>query len=614
MLKNNQKPQEETQKANAKEAWKIIKWVFGLFLKILPKVTKTRIAISLALGFQGIVSSYILSKIMDALINSVKNPRAEVLDLLPYLALMFGFNLFTLLLNHIDFISSEEFYEKTDYLLEITLTNKLLDLGIGSLEQPDVNNKIFRAKNSVRSLARYVTQCVDILTYFGILLVSLALLLIYAPVVVPIVAICVIPEFLVDKKYQRKIWNFSLVNTEKTRMAWRNVDQLSSTTDLPEIYINNIYSYLLDKFKNYQDWFVQKRIEIFKSWENWGIPARIMQFISVYAGYLLIFRNLLKGLTSVGSIFFQIRLIQNVQDYLRYITSGFNNILEFTLRIKDFYDIFQMEGSIPNGTQNFPKLNKGPEIKIEDLSFYYPNSEKEVLKNINLTIKPGEKIAIVGENGAGKTTLVKLLCRMYLPTTGRILVDNKNLAHLKSNDWYENLGVLFQEYNTYPQLTLRENIMLGKIESLYKGETLNNDAVKAARDANLLATVGELPNGWDQILDEKYKGGVRLSTGQWQKVAIARMFYRNPPVVIFDEPTASIDAVSEYKIFNKIYEFFTQKTVIIISHRFSTVRNADRIVVLDKGKIAEEGTHDQLIKIEGGIYSKSFELQQRGYI
>lgn len=613
MPKNNEDTQEEIQRADVKEAWKIIKWVFGLFLEILPKVTKTRIAISLTLGFQGIVSSYILSKIVDALITSVKNPQAEVLDLLPYLGLMFGFNLFTLLLHHIDFISAREFDEKTDYLLEIVLTKKLLDLGIGSLEQPEINNKIFRAKSSVGSLARYIIQCVDVLTYLCVLLISLVLLLFYAPIVVPIVAICTIPEFLINQKYQRKIWSFSLSNTEKTRMSWRNIDQLSSTTDLPEIYINNVYSYLLNKFRDFQDWYIQKHMEIYKGWGNWGDLARIIQFIGAYTGYLLIFRNLLKKLTSIGSIFFQVRLIQNVQDYLRYVTSGFNNILEFTLRIKDVYDIFQMKGSIPDGTQDFPKLNKGPEIKIENLSFCYPNSPREVLKDISLTIKPGEKIAIVGENGAGKTTLVKLLCRMYLPTTGKILIDNKNLAHLKSSDWYENLGVLFQEYNTYPQFTLRENIMLGKVGSLYKGEGLNNDAVEAVRDANLLDTVGELPNGWDQILDEKYKGGIRLSTGQWQKVAIARMFYRNPPVVIFDEPTASIDAVSEYKIFNKIYEFFTEKTVIIISHRFSTVRNADRIVVLDKGRIAEEGTHDQLIKMERGIYKKSFELQQRGY-
>ncbi|KKT69349.1 MAG: ABC transporter, ATP-binding/permease protein [candidate division WWE3 bacterium GW2011_GWB1_44_4] len=254
------------------------------------------------------------------------------------------------------------------------------------------------------------------------------------------------------------------------------------------------------------------------------------------------------------------------------------------------------------------KLKEGPKIALDNVSFSYPNSEKRVLNNVSLTIQAGEKVAIVGHNGAGKTTLVKLLCRIYQPTNGKIVVNVDNLSSLALPSWYQNIGVLFQEFNTYPQLSVKENIYIGNAS-----EQVDEVAIRlAAQSADAAAFIDEFPAKFDQILSEKFKGGIRPSTGQWQKLAIARFFYRNAPLVIFDEPTASIDAVSEYNIFNRIYDFFKQKTVIIISHRFSTVRNADRIIVLDHGEIVEEGTHAALMS-NNGYYAKAFTLQAKGY-
>jgi ABC-type multidrug transport system fused ATPase/permease subunit len=245
---------------------------------------------------------------------------------------------------------------------------------------------------------------------------------------------------------------------------------------------------------------------------------------------------------------------------------------------------------------------------MKNIHFSYPNSDKVVFKDFSLNIKSGEKVAIVGHNGAGKTTLVKLLCRIYQPTSGSIEINGQNLHGLKIDSWYKNIGVLFQEFNTYPQLTVKENIWIGN-----SSEPMDEVAVHlAAKSADALPFIEEYPNKFDQILSEKFKGGIRPSTGQWQKLAIARFFYRNAPLVIFDEPTASIDAISEYNIFNKIYSFFKDKTVIIISHRFSTVRNADRIIVLEHGEIIEEGTHNFLMS-NNGYYAKAFNLQARGY-
>ena len=249
-----------------------------------------------------------------------------------------------------------------------------------------------------------------------------------------------------------------------------------------------------------------------------------------------------------------------------------------------------------------------PSIRFKDVSFKYPGADKYVIENLSLDIKPGEKIAIVGENGAGKTTIVKLLSRFYKVDKGAVLLDDININDIKIESWYKNLGVLFQDYNTYPHLTLKENIYLGRS---YEPIDISKIEI-AAHQANVDSFVHDYKKGYDQVLSEKYKGGTRPSTGQWQKIAIARFFYRNSPVVVFDEPTASIDAISEAEIFGKIYDFFKGKTVIIISHRFSTVRNADKIYVLDKGEIIESGNHEELMKLKGK-YHKAFNIQAKGY-
>jgi len=282
--------------------------------------------------------------------------------------------------------------------------------------------------------------------------------------------------------------------------------------------------------------------------------------------------------------------------------------LEQSLQIKDTYNLFQVKPAIADGTKIIPILNSGPKIVFNNVSFIYPEASKKVLKTINLTIQPNEKIAIVGHNGAGKTTLVKLLCRIYRVTKGSININGDNINQLKTASLYKNISALFQDYNMYQQLTVEENITIGDSTKLLEEEKI----IQAVKSADAWDFIEEFPQKMNQILDIRYKGGIRPSTGQWQKLALARLFYRNAPLVIFDEPTAAIDAESEYKIFNEIYNFFENKTVIIISHRFSTVRNADRIIVLDHGEIIEEGSHHDLIE-KGGYYAKSFKLQAEGY-
>jgi ATP-binding cassette subfamily B protein len=241
------------------------------------------------------------------------------------------------------------------------------------------------------------------------------------------------------------------------------------------------------------------------------------------------------------------------------------------------------------------------------VSFAYAGSERLVLHDVSLRLDAGEKIALIGENGAGKTTIVKLLSRLYDPTAGSILLDGVDLREYDLDDLRREIGVIFQDYMRFDML-VRENIGVGRIESLSNADLLHESARRSLADQ----VIRTLPKGYDQMLGRRFDDGVDLSAGQWQKIALARAYMRDAQLIILDEPTASLDARAEYEVFQRFAELTRGKMAVLISHRFSTVRMADRILVLDQGRIVEQGSHDQLLR-RGGQYSELFELQAAGY-
>jgi len=237
----------------------------------------------------------------------------------------------------------------------------------------------------------------------------------------------------------------------------------------------------------------------------------------------------------------------------------------------------------------------------------YPNSTRPVLHNVDLTIAKGEKIALIGANGAGKTTLVKLLARLYEPTQGRILLDGADLRDYAVEDLRREIGVIFQDYMRY-DLLVKENIGFGNLDRLHDRSAIET----AARKGQASEMIARLPDTFDQIVGRRFEGGVDLSGGEWQKIALARAYMRDAQVLILDEPTATLDARAEYEVFLRFAELTQGRTSVLISHRFSTVRMADRILVLSGGEISEQGSHQELVGA-GGLYAELFELQAAGY-
>jgi ATP-binding cassette subfamily B protein len=327
-----------------------------------------------------------------------------------------------------------------------------------------------------------------------------------------------------------------------------------------------------------------------------------------YTAYIYAVWRTVTGVFSFGTLTLLANAIREASSNLQQTFSTLSTIADQALFLTDLIAFFEMRPTIrskPNALPAPRPIVRG--FEFQNVSFRYPGASRLVLNQLNFQLRPGERVALIGENGEGKTTIVKLLCRLYDPVEGRILLDGIDLREYDLEDLYREIGVIFQDYMRY-EMTARENIAVGRIEQLENMALVRESAHKSMAED----VVAKLAGGYDQMLGRRFENGVDLSGGEWQKVALARAYLRDAQVLILDEPTSALDARSEYEVFQRFAELTTGKMAIFISHRFSTVRMADRIVVLEKGRIAEEGDHEALTHL-GGRYAEMFELQAASY-
>jgi len=599
---------EDYRKVSFVEALKISKWGISLYLKNQPAETLLYIITTIVRRMQDIMYTYIFARTLDELIKVLQEENSSVDKMYSYLLVLLSYSVFETIISFINKRSFRTLRTKDRLLLKKELYLKLKCLGIQTLEQPEVNNKVFRSNDYIYQILPYVDESIEFTASVVKVIATSALVVSFMPSFIFIVLAVSIPYLFVDKKFRRQIYKLMFENTEKRRIANICSWDLSDSKYLQEISVTGAFKYLDRKFTVFMDWLTKEDLKIDKKAKIWSSSFGLLRDLTIFSGYLQIFSRFLKNQISIGNVTFWMRSLNILEESITSVVSYFNDLSENALQIKDVYLLFQTNPAFLDGDIEMEKLNSGPEVEFKKVSFKYPNTEKFVIEDLDLKINKGEKIAIVGHNGAGKTTLVKLISKFYQVSKGNIEINGININSIKSESLYENMGTLFQDFNTYGHLTVKENIEVGRTNIEFDEERMRI----AAQTADAIDFIEEYPNKFDNLLSERYKGGIRPSTGQWQKIALARFFYRNAPLVIFDEPTAAIDAASEAKIFSKIYEFFEGKTVIIISHRFSTVRNADRIIVIDDGKIVEQGTHEQLLKL-GGKYAQGFRLQAEGY-
>lgn len=592
-----------------KEFFKTIAWIFKIYFRISPSNTILVILTRILRDIRGLIYSFFYAKIIDQLIKIAGSETKDFESLIPYLIGLLVYFIFSGLINNINQYAFRSLRQLSRVQLEEIFAQHLNYLGIQNLEDPDVQNRITRASQWLQDTFQTLVDTVNVISNMVQVIVSGAIILSFFPLMIPILLVSTVIKFFPDQYFMKKDFHWQVDNSEKRRIAWSSINVVQSSSDLQEISIVGGYKYFQDKFHSFFDWFNSGLLKIYKQREIANFFLVTFDSILSVFGYAVIFYKHIMGQFTLGTASFQMRSLDSFSGALDSMLSSITLMNEFSVKMKDLITLFEMKPAIKDGSIKLPYLETPPTIEFKNVWFKYPKANKYVFKDLSFKIESGEEVALVGHNGAGKTTIVKLLARIYPATKGQILINGIDINELAIDDWYKNLGILFQDYNFYSHLSVKENIHLGKPMAPIDGKGI----IEAAKKADAHNFIMEYKDKYDQIMSEKIEGGIRPSSGQAQKIAIARFFYRNAPLAIFDEPTAAIDAISEYKIFNTIYNFFENKTVVIISHRFSTVRNADRIIVLDKGKIVEEGTHEQLLTKRNGIYRKSYKLQAEGY-
>jgi len=415
-----------------------------------------------------------------------------------------------------------------------------------------------------------------------------------------------VPQYLVERFWVKKEWQVHEANSDKNKEMWDLNYELRQKNYIAELRINNAVDFLVAKFNSLFDFFSDQRVSIRIAKTPAEVVLTIFATIISAVSLGIIINDVKLGLLTIGLFTFYFDTIRRVSEVFQNFVYTTVSITENSYHIDNFRQVMDLKNMVMGGGEKL-KIKSPPRIEFVNVSFEYPHSDRYVFKDINLTINSAEEIALVGENGAGKSTLIKLLCCFYYPTSGTILIGGVDSRKLDLHNWYQYLSYLTQEFNNFNNMTLQENVTIGD-----PNKTVVKENVLSALNNSDAKFWKRYKKGLDTPMSQRY-GGEEPSWGQWQKISIARIFYRNSSVMILDEPTASIDALSESKIFDKLYSEVKNKTLIIVSHRFSTVRNAQRIIVLSKGKIAEQGSHEELMGIKDGLYAKSFKLQAKGY-
>jgi ATP-binding cassette subfamily B protein len=544
-----------------------------------------------------------------ASINGQATAQAGLLAVLPYLLIEFVLILAQSGIAQARSLTEHILHARLNYTLNARLIRKALSLDLTHFENAAFYDKLQNARREadwralqIMNNGFYIVQNIITLLSFAVILLTfniwLTLLLFGAT----------IPAFIAQSKYAEL--NFRLLSWRAPEARRMNYLEYLLTVDssVKEVKLFGLgepllgrYADLFWKFLREDQTLAQKRsLASF----GWGLLATL----SYYFAYAWIIFRTIAGEISLGSMTMYLSIFRSSQNVFQTLFFGLSDLYENALFMSNLFAFLDLKPQMPVSTHPIAlpaKLERG--IEFRHVSFKYPDREEHALRDVSLTIKPGEKIALVGANGAGKTTFVKLMTRLYDPSEGQVLIDGIDLREVDPKDLQKRIGVIFQDFVKY-YLPARENVGFGQIDQLENEPRIVDSATRSGADP----TIRSLPQGYDTMLGKWFERGHDLSGGEWQKVALARAFMREAEVLVLDEPTASLDALNEYAIFQRFRELTDNKIALLISHRFSTVRMADRIVVLDGGRIIETGSHAELLAL-GGEYAKLFTIQAEGY-
>jgi len=491
------------------------------------------------------------------------------------------------------------------YVSEMVAT-KYIQIPLALRESREFADKFERVRDFGGSIDFVAFSAITVISSVVSLVSVVVATLTASPLITIAVVIAAIPSSILSLRLaarERRNWREF---TKDRRIAWQIERKITNSDSALEIELNGLSKTLVEQMIKARRRSQEQDIADNKAFFWPGFGGSVLQDAVSYLVLIFVAIQIILGKLEIGQFLTIRTLLIQLNDSISNLFSSITNINSSLVNATDFMEFMET----PAQHSGDIIIDHIPTIEFQNVSFTYPRSEVRAIKDVSFVLNPGDSLAIVGENGAGKTTLIKLMIGAYQPTKGTILIDGQPLERINRESYLAQIGALFQDFSRYEFATLGENVWFGDVERPYS----RRDIEAALKDAGLENLVGDYKEGLNTILskDIDSKNAVNLSGGQWQRLGIARAFFRSPNVLILDEPTASVDAVSEYEIFKNIIKKQENKTTVIISHRFSTVRKAEKIIVLDHGKIVESGTHDELIA-ENGIYKEMFELQAEGY-
>jgi len=552
---------------------------------------------------------YVGKLIIDQVVHLSSQPDgADHTYLYQLIALEFALAIATDALSRITSLLDSLLGDSFSNYTSVKIMKHAATLDLEQSEDAEFYDKLERARQQTLGrtmlLSQAMAQIQDIISMAFLVTGLLA----FNPWLIVLLVVTILPSFIGESYFNNQ--NYSLTRSQTPER--RELDYLrflgASDETAKEVKIFNLGDFIVSRFKRLSDQFYKDNSKLAIRRSLWGTFFSMLGSTGYYAAYVFIIIKTVSGTLTVGDLTFLAGSFRQLRTLTEGILLRFTTISQGAIYLTDFMEFFEIQPviQVPKNPMPFPRpIKQG--FTFENVGFKYRHSDNWANRYLNFTLHPGETLALVGENGAGKTTLVKLLARLYEPTEGRILLDGTDLKEYDPDDLRLNLGVIFQDYLRY-QMTLSNNIAVGNI-----AEQNNTELIKtAARASTADALADKLPNHYEQTLGKRFNNGVELSGGEWQKVALSRIYMKEAQVLILDEPTAALDARAEYEVFQRFSKLTKGKSAVLISHRFSTARLADRILVLDKGQLLEIGTHEELLA-QNGRYAELFNLQAKGY-
>lgn len=576
-----------------------------------PGWTIASTALLVVQGVLPLLALYMMKLIVDGVTSAVTAP--DKIAAFQHVAMLIGLAAAIALLNAVcqlaeSLVKEAQSLTVSDYMYKI-LHAKSISVDLAYYENPQYFDTLHRAQQEGPYRPLQITNGLFRLGRSSISLVAiLGLLFSFHWIVALILFVAAIPGVMVKIKYSGRIFNWQRSRTQTERKAGYFNLMLTGDAHAKELRLFRLGDLFIQRFSRLRKLLRREKIDISRKRSVADFIAQACATLAVFSAFGLIAYRTVHGVITLGGMVMYFQAFQRGLGFLREMLGGLADLYENNLFISNLYEFLDIEPKIkePVRPLPFPKpIQKG--ICFDHVYFQYPFGKRKVLEDISFSIPPGDVIALVGENGSGKTTLIKLLCRLYDPLEGKITFDDIDLREFKTDSLRKELSIIFQDYVHY-HLTARENIWLGNAALSPEDDKIKEAAHYAGADEML----ARLPKGYETVLGKWFEEGEQLSIGEWQKIALARAFLGKSQVIVLDEPTSSLDVNTEYEIFKRFKQLLEGRSAILISHRFSTVRMADRILVLEDGRIKENGSHQELINL-GGTYAKMFEKQAQHY-